>query len=359
MKDLFTRSLLNPVLSPDPKHDWEALKVYNPGAVYHNGRYHLFYRAVGHGQNWHSAIGYATSEDGEHFTRFSEPILDRDPANPLEHRGLEDPRVVKIDDTFFMTYAAYDGVVPRLHVATSGNLRDWHRYPPAFTDFQFTKMGGVFVKWKNGEPVEITEPKSPECDERTKAGAIFPARIGGMYWMLFNEFRIWLANSRDGIRWHAIPGPFLSPRKNTDLFDNVFVEAGPPPIKTEKGWLVFYHGINDAIQYHLGLLLLDLENPAKILFRSREPIFGPRESYELSGIVDIVPGAMKLVEENKDEELKKLLREAEQKGFMPQVTFTPAAVVVDGIVRIFYGASDQFICTAAASLQDIMTAIVD
>ena len=172
--------------------------------------------------------------------------------------------------------------------------------------------------------------------------------------MLFNEFRIWLANSDDGIHWKHLPGPFLEPRKGTDFFDNVFVEMGPPPIRTEKGWLVFYHGINDAIQYHLGILLLDLKDPTKILFRSNEPVFGPKESYELSGIVDIIPGVLKLLGQEKEEELKELLKKAEREGFMPQVTFTPSAVVVNEGVRLFYGAGDQFICTATVPLQKLL-----
>ncbi len=352
-KKIFTRSKYNPVLAPDPSHSWEELKVYNPGAIFHNGKYHLFYRAMGCGQDWYSALGYAISEDGEHFERFSKPLLDRDPANPLELRGLEDPRVTKINDIFFMAYTAYDGKVPRLHIATSKNLKHWERHPPAFENFHFTKMGGVRVHWENGQAVEV--PINSNHNELTKAGGIFPERINNKYWMLFNEYRIWLANSDDGISWNALPGPFLNPRKETNLFDNVFVEMGPPPIKTEKGWLVLYHGINDAIQYHLGILLLDLNDPTKILFRSKKPVFGPQEKYELSGIVDIIPGAIKLLEQNKEQELKTLLKKAMEGGFMPQVTFTSAAVVVDGIVRLYYGASDQFICTATAPLDKILS----
>jgi predicted GH43/DUF377 family glycosyl hydrolase len=357
MKDFFTRSKYNPILTPNPDHEWEALKVYNPGAVFHNGKYHLFYRAMGSGPDWRSALGYAVSEDGEHFERFPNPALDRDPANPLELRGLEDPRIVKIGNTFFMAYAAYDGKAVRLHIATSSDLQHWQKHPPAFKSFRLTEMGGVFVKWKDGKPIELDKPESPEKDERSRAGAIFPEKIGDKYWMLFNEFRIWLAHSNDGIQWEALPGPFLGPRKNTDFFDNIFVEAGPPPIKTKKGWLVFYHGVNDAIQYHLGVLVLDLHDPAKILFRSNKPIFGPKEKYELSGIVDIIPGAIKLLEKGKEQKLKTLLRKAEIQRFMPQVTFTPAAVVINDAVRIFYGASDQYVCTATASLEKILSII--
>lgn len=354
MKKIFTRSDRNPIILPDPKHAWESKKVYNPGAIFEDGKYHLFYRAVGSGRDSHSVIGYAVSEDGEHFTRFPRPILEPDPGNPAESRGYEDPRITKIDDTFYMAYAAYDGQVPRLHIATSKDLKHWKKHNAAFKNFNFTQMGGVFVGWKDGLPIESKEPRFPKGDERTKSGAIFPEKINGKYWMLFNEFRIWLANSDDGINWSASPEPFLKPRKNTDLFDNVFVEMGPPPIKTEKGWLVLYHGINDAIQYHLGILLLDLRDPSKILFRSEEPVFGPKEKYELSGIVDIIPGVTKLLEDNKEEELKKLLKEAERNGFMPQVTFTPSAVLLDKTVRIFYGAGDQVICTATAPLSKIL-----
>lgn len=355
MRDLFTRPVSNPVLEPNPAHDWESHKVFNPGAVYHEGKYHLFYRASGIGADWHSALGYAVSEDGEHFERFNTPLLDRDPENPLEFRGLEDPRITKIGDMFYMAYAAYDGKVPRLCIATSHDLKHWERHGLAVPDYNFVTMGGMHVRFRNGVKEEF--PARPGEEQRSKAGAIFPEKIGGKYWMVFNEHLMWLANSDDGIHWNVIPKVFLTARKEPDLFDNAFVESGPPPIKTKRGWLLMYHGVNDAIQYHLGVLLLDLNDPTKILYRADEPIFGPREKYELSGIVDIIPGVVKLLEENREAELKALLQKAEREGFMPQVTFTTAAIVVDGVVRLYYGASDVFICTATAKLSDILATI--
>src|SRR3990167_8623648 len=118
------------------------------------------------------------------------------------------------------------------------------------------------------------------------------------------------------------------------------IQYFPPPIKTKRGWLLMYHGVNDTIQYHLGVALLDLKDPTKILYRADKPIFGPREKYELSGLVDIIPGLTKLLAENKEAEVKALIQKAEREGFMPQVTFTTAALLVDGIVRLYYGASD-------------------
>ena len=358
MDDIFKRSKKNPILKPNQKHTWESVKVYNPGGVFHEGKYHLFYRAVGKGENWRSSIGYAVSKDGENFKRFPKPLLDRDPSNPHELRGFEDPRITKIDDTFYMVYAIYDGNVPLLHISTSKDLRNWTKGQKALKKFNFTKQGGVFVRWKNGKAIETNIPKNPERKGWSKSGGIFPEKIKGKYWMLFNEFKIWFATSKDGINWKTPKRkPFLGPRIDTNYFDNIFVEMGPPPIKTEKGWLVLYHGVNDAIQYNLGFILLDLKNPKKILYRSEKPIFGPKEKYELSGIVDVIPGAVKLLEQNKEKELKELLKKAVKEGFMPQVTFTPSAILKDGKIRIYYGAGDQYICTAVASLEDILATI--
>ena len=354
MRDLFTRSTSNPILRLNPAHDWEK-KVYNPGAVFHEGKYHLFYRAVGSGSDWHSSLGYAISEDGEHFERFDTPLLERDPKNPLELRGLEDPRITKLGDTFYMAYAAYDGKVPRLCIATSRDLKHWERHGIAAPDYNFVATGGKHIRFRNG--VKEESPARLGEEQRSKAGAIFPEKVGGKYWMVFNEHLMWLATSDDAIHWKVIPNVFLTARKGPDLFDNAFVETGPPPIKTKRGWLLMYHGVNDTIQYHLGVALLDLKDPTKILYRADKPIFGPREKYELSGLVDIIPGLTKLLAENKEAEVKALIQKAEREGFMPQVTFTTAALLVDGIVRLYYGASDEFICTATAKLSDILATI--
>ena len=353
MKDVFKRSKKNPVIEPNTENSWESLKVYNPGAVFHDGKYHLFYRAMG--KDGICRLGYAVSEDGENFERNSEPVME--PTTEYEKWGIEDPRISKIDDTFYMAYAGFDGLTPRLHIATSKDLKNWEKHGPAFEDIDFIKEGVSVVEWKNGKPREITDLK-PGQEEWSKAGAIFPEKINDKYWMVFNEFRIFYATSDNGKDWEVMKDKHLvGPRKGTEYFDNVFVEAGPPPIKTDKGWLIFYHGINDAIQYHLGFVLTDLNDPTKILYRTEKPVFGPREGKELSGIVDIIPDMPELLREGKEDKIKEKLKEAEKGGFMPQVTFTPAAVKNDGEIRIFYGAGDQAVCTASASLYDILSEV--
>lgn len=164
---------------------------------------------------------------------------------------------------------------------------------------------------------------------------------------------MWFATSADGVKWTGDQIPFLGPRDG-DFFDNTFVEMGPSPIKTEKGWLVLYHGIDNKHCYKIGFLLLDLADPRKIIFRSDSPIFEPAKDYEMSGIVDVLPGGLEAMQKMTEEELKNFLVENNDKGTMPKVTFCCGATVVNEKLRIFYGASDSVICTATADLKDIL-----
>lgn len=347
MKKIFTRSKLNPILLPNKNNWWEDKKLYNPGAIFHNGEYHLFYRAVGSGEDWKSSICYAVSKDGENFQRFNKPLLIG--TEESEKRGLEDPRITKIGDKFYMAYAAYDGTTPRLSIATSSDLKSWKKVGNALSDWLFEKAGGVHTKFdKNGEIIVKAKPT-----EWSKSGGIFPDKINGRYWMLFGEYRMWFATSVDGINWKGDESPFLAPRQG-DYFDNIFVEMGPTPIRTDKGWLVLYHGVDDKHCYRIGFLLLDLQNPRKIIYRSNEPIFWPKEEYEMSGIVDVIPGGLRKMQKMTEVELATFLAENNRKGTMPRVVFCCGAVVVGGVLRIYYGASDSVICTATANLDDIL-----
>lgn len=338
---IFTPSKNNPILKPNKKNSWEAAKVYNPGVVYYNNKYHLFYRAVGFGKNWKSVIGYAVSKDGVKFKRAAKPILL--PKGKLEIRGLEDPRITKIGNKFYMAMAAYDGITGRLNIAISKNLVNWKRKGPALKDFLLEKYGGVFVKYRKGERIIKKMPY-----EWSKSGGIFSEKINGKYWMMFGEFKIWQATSKNGIRWKVIKKPFINSRSK--YFDNVYVEMGPPPIKTKNGWLVLYHGINKERSYQLGYLLLDLKNPKKILYRSKNPIFFPLEASRFHGIVDIAPGGLNAQEKMEKKELKKFI----DNRSIPKVIFCNGAVLIKDTLRIYYGINDTYIGTATAKLKDIL-----
>lgn len=347
---MFERSKYNPILKPNPTNSWEESKLYNPAVIYEKGLYHLFYRAMG--KNWVSSIGYAVSEDGENFKRFSEPILKAE--YEYETRGCEDPRIVKIGGVYFMTYTAYDGITARLNLATSNDLKIWQKHGNILKDWNFTKS----LSWPQ-YALELVKQKFHIKKDWCKAGAIFPEVIDNKYYMLFGDNRIWLASSDDGIHWQPKQEPFITARSG-NYFDNYFVEMGPAPIKTELGWLVLYHGIkkvNKSVMYSIGFLVLDSTDPSKILYRSDKPIFWPQEPYELRGVVDILPGGYKVMEKMGHEELEQFLKKYEAKGKMPQVTFCCGATVVNGILKIYYGASDSVICTATAKLEDVLNQV--
>jgi predicted GH43/DUF377 family glycosyl hydrolase len=163
---------------------------------------------------------------------------------------------------------------------------------------------------------------------------LFPEKIDGKYLLLFGEFYMWFGASETGDVFEVEKETCIGPRKGTDFFDNTFVEMGPPPILTDKGWLVLYHGINEKFQYQLGLLLLDRENPRNMLYRSPEPIFGPQEVYELL---------------HEDLDIK-----VEGAGLTPQVVFCCGAVVREESLWIYYGTGDSSICAAWAPLERLL-----
>lgn len=345
--DIFTRSKNNPILKPNPENSWGGFKVYNPGAIYEDGTYHLFYRAMG--RDWISAIGNAISEDGENFTRAdNKPALA--PEFDYEKRGVEDCRVVKIDGIYLMAFVAFDGDIARLCLATSRDLNSWQ------------KQGLILKKWDWTKSYNFLELFAEAIKRRfrlkrnwSKPGALFPEKINGKYWLLFGDTFMWHASSDDGISWMPSQAPLLKARK--DFFDNNFIEVGPSPIKTKKGWLVLYHGVDKKLVYRLGFLILDINNPTNIIFRSPEPIFEPKEPYELRGIVDILPGGYKVMEKMNSDELAAFIQKYEAMGKMPRVAFVNGAVLVGDILHIYYGASDSVICTATAKLENILALV--
>ncbi|MBI2474157.1 MAG: hypothetical protein HYV68_00480 [Candidatus Taylorbacteria bacterium] len=368
MADIFTRSQFNPIVRPGKKW-W---KVYNPGAALApDGKVHLYPRVMKKAKDWHSRIAHAVSADGEHFEWSEKLVLLR--QNPKEKRGLEDPRITKIGDTYHMAFSAYDGAEVKLHTAMAKDLNgQWEKHGEALPNFHFFDMGGKIFKWKDGKPVEMKETKRGKC--WSKSGAFFPQTFSGSYKIVFGEYGIWMADSKDGITFDVEPKPFIMPRAGTHstgstdspqesgeqatYFDNIFVEVGPPPILTEKGWLILYHGIDEAFRYQLGFVLTDTNDPSRIIYRSEEPIFGPQMDYELGdSLIDVISGGVDKLASLSDEELKAFYKKARNENVMPQVVFCCGTVVQNGVLWLYYGAGDTSICTAWAPLKSILKLI--
>jgi predicted GH43/DUF377 family glycosyl hydrolase len=254
----------SPILLPNPLHEWEARNVFNPGVVYHNNLFHLFYRAQG--PDYVSRLGYAISQDGVHFNRMVDPLLG--PQDEWETRGIEDPRITYLKDEgrFVMAYTAYSplGITPM--IATSQNLIAWERIGPLITG------------------------------EDNKDHVVFPRKIQGNY-VAFHRRppSIWLATSPDLKTWGGFQEVMTV---RPDNWDSKRVGAGGPPIETEYGWLVLYHAYDFNHVYRLSACLLDLDDPTKVIARPQGFLLEPEEVWELKGEVNMVvfSGANPVVE---------------------------------------------------------------
>ena len=279
----------NPILSPRPDHIWESRFVFNPAVVYDGELFHMLYRAQG--EDMVSRFGYAVSTDGIHFNRLENPVFE--PQTDEEMYGVEDPRITFLEGYYYVLYTAYSPEGTRISLARTKNFITYERF-------------GVVI---------------PDVDN--KDAALFPEKIGGKYVMLHRIHPdIWLAFSDDLIHW----GDFVkiaSPRKG--MWDDLKIGAGAPPIKTEYGWLLLYHGVQKAKRpvYRLGFLLLDLEDPTKVLKRSEEPVLEPELPWEKFGGV-------------------------------PNVVFSDAMVEYSGKLYVYYGAADNHIALATIDLDEVI-----
>ena len=252
-----------PIMGPRGE-DFESAGVFNPTVVKRGKEFVMLYRAQD--KNGTSRLGYATSLDGVTFTRRAKPVLE--PETEYERDGgLEDPRLVKINDTYYLTYTAYNKKDAQLCLATSRDLIQWNR--------QGVILPAYKGRWNVGW---------------TKAGAIVPQKINGKYWMYFmadangRPNQMGVAYSSDLLHWtEALARPVLERRPG--YFDSYVVEPGPAPVVTTDGILMIYNGADDKIVYSTGWVLFDRNDPTKVLARSERPIFRVEKEWEKSGQV--------------------------------------------------------------------------
>lgn len=247
----FVRHPNNPILTPDPLNPWEALNVFNPAVIYHQGLFHMLYRAQG--LDYVSSLGYAVSPDGLQFNRLREPVLA--PEGPEERRGVEDPRVtyMEAENRFIMAYTAYSDLGTTPMFAESENLITWQRIGPLVRG------------------------------EENKDHVLFPRKIDGKYFSFHRRPpAIGYALSDDLLHWD-LQGSIIKPRPGA--WDNNRVGAGGVPIETDEGWLVIYHAYDQDHIYRLSACLLDLEKPWQVIHRARDSFMEPREIWEQKGDV--------------------------------------------------------------------------
>ncbi len=292
----------NPILLPDPASDWETYNVFNPSVIHHNGLFHMHYRAQG--LDWISRIGYAVSVDGIHWNRLRRPVLA--PHDGSDARGVEDPRVTELEGRFYMCYTAYGSEFNGAGEPTHAG-------------------GGVLPMIAVSDNLVTWEPLGPLVrGEDNKDHLLFPRRINGRYMALHRRPpQVWLAESDDLRHWPAERmRPIFGPRPGNG-WDEKRVGGNGVPIETEHGWLMLNHAYDEQHVYRLGVCLLDLDDPTRVIHRPKDFILEPGELWELRGDV-------------------------------PNVIFSCANPVVNGTVYVYYGGADHVIGLATCSLSELL-----
>jgi predicted GH43/DUF377 family glycosyl hydrolase len=253
----------DPIISPRGD-GWESAGTFNPAVIFYRRKFVMLYRAQD--KNGTSRMGYAESSDGVHFNRRAEPVFSPEAAYEKDG-GVEDPRLVKFGETYYLTYTGYNRKDAQLCLATSKDLLHWQRRGVILPAYE----GLWNVRW-------------------TKSGAIVPEKINGKYWMYFlgtsadQTDQMGLAYSTDLIHWTDATDVPVLPRRAGE-FDSRVVEPGPPPILTKGGILVVYNGADDHLVYRTGIAVFDRRDPRKLLWRSEQPVFFPDMEWEKVGQV--------------------------------------------------------------------------
>jgi len=271
------RASNEPILSPQGS-SWEFAGTFNPAVLFvpFHGHYQaphgipkynkivMLYRAQD--ASGTSRLGYAESTDAIHFTRRPEPVLS--PETDYERDGgVEDPRLQKFGDTFYLTYTGYNKKDAQLCLAISRDLLHWERKGVILPAYK--------GNWNKGW---------------TKSGAIVPIKIDGKYWMYWlgtaadKTDQMGLSSSTDLFHWTEATQTPVLPRR-PGMFDSRVVEPGPPPILTPRGIMLIYNGADDNLVYRTGVAIFDRNDPRKILYRSDAPIFAPEKEWEKVGQV--------------------------------------------------------------------------
>jgi len=253
------------------------------------------------GQQGYSVFALAKSKDGLHFTVENKPVMEparKGPFARYEKRGIEDPRITTIDGVYYIMYTAYSKYGTRIALAKTEDFFHYERI------------------------ALVSEPGN-------KDGILFPERINGEYVRLDRPIgkgvgSMWVSYSKNLVDWGKSE-ILMTPRPG--MWDSYRIGASVPPIKTEHGWLEIYHGVKMTVAgpiYRIGTVLMDLEQPHKVVSRCNKPVLSPREDYERIGDVG-------------------------------NVAFACGAVVEDtGEIKVYYGAADTCICVATAEFENLI-----
>lgn len=324
----------NPILSPNPGCAWENLVTCNPGVWYDDGVFHMLYRAAGDDPEHVIRLGLATSRDGIHFERASrQPVLAPSADGP-DSGGIEDPRIVKFGDEYYVTYAfrpfppgqywkfAHDEV---LRPRTGESAPTFLRENLANTGLAVTRDFRSFRR--------LGRITNSQLDDRDVI--LFPEKIGGKYVLMHRPKQyvgerygvkypsIWLKFSDDLLDWETKESHLLLTGIEHTWQEKI--GGSTPPLRTDEGWLVLYHGVSDSGRgyYRVGAVLLDLEDPLRIIGRTRECILEPEEPIETD-------------------------------GFYKGCVFPTGNVLLGDTLYVYFGAGDRYVSLATCNVHRLI-----
>jgi predicted GH43/DUF377 family glycosyl hydrolase len=318
------------------KNEFENMGVLNPACIRKDDEVHMFYRAVKWGN--YSSIGYARLDGPlDVAERFKKPVMA--PKFKYEKQGVEDPRIVKIGDTYYMTYVAYDGKDAITAYATSKDLKRFQRKGVITPKITYNAAGRLMLDSKLKEKYFWFESyyKDTIANDillRDKDVFLFPKKIRGKFVMFqriipdiqivyFDNFEqltngFWKDYLRN-LSEHVI----LEPRY---WHESRNIGGGCPPIETKRGWVVIYHAVEDSNRgktYHAAAALLSKRNPSKVIGHLNKPLFSPGKEWECTGVVD-------------------------------HVVFPTGTAVFGKKLYIYYGAADKRIAVASVNLDALV-----
>jgi predicted GH43/DUF377 family glycosyl hydrolase len=328
-----TRFANNPVLEPNPAVSWESRVTTNPGAWYDPEKREvlMLYRASGCDAEHRIYFGLARSRDGYRFERDSELPAFGPSEDGFDGGCVEDPRVVKFGEWFYVTYATR--AYPPGEYWIPAAERTWSE-PDRPSDFPWCLRSNAtatglaltrdFKTWKRAGRMT-----SPTLDDRDVV--IFPEKLHGRYVRLHRPMQwagpgyetaepaIWISFSEDLLEW----GDSQLLAKGTLDWEGGKIGINTPPIRTADGWLTLYHGVGQDKRYRLGAFLLDLEEPWRILGRSSSYLLQPEQPYETV-------------------------------GYYNGCVFPCGKVVIGEELFVYYGAADKYVCGATCNLGSLI-----
>lgn len=329
-----SKSDKNPILRPEPTNDWENLVVCNPGAWYEEGKFYLLYRAAGDDEEHMIRFGLATSVDGEHFERAGNKPVFAPSIDGPDQGGVEDPRIVKFGDEFFITYA-YRPYAPGRYWTFEHDvvrLPETGKDSPAVFRKNIANTGLAttrdFQSWRR-----LGRMTQSNLDDRDVI--LFPEKINGKFALLHrpkewigekygtNFPAVWITFSEDLMVWNETSYLLLEGCPGTW---EEKVGGSAPPVKTDEGWLILYHGVENGGcgHYRVGAALLDLNDPTRVIARIPYPIMEPEHDYELE-------------------------------GFYNGCVFPTGNMVVDDKLYVYYGGADKYCCLATCNLEELLS----